>query len=250
MNALGFKPLPLAEQHRLILENRGLVIHYAKQYAANLSMDDRIGEGMVGLTIAAQRYSPNEQTKFSTYASFWIKSRLLGASSRLAGCAQRNADSRLFFGLRRAIERLTARGQSATDERLAEILRVPERVVAGLRVHVLHGEVSIDQSPTFNDGQEKHIESQVGMISPAHQEHQAVTNSVARARSTAIDEALAKLHPKEAEAVRLRYLSDDPMTLQEIGDLWGVSRERVRQREANGLRKLRKFLQPSLVEIE
>lgn len=220
----------------LVRANLRLVIAIAKQYAnRGLALADLINEGNVGLIKAAERFDPEAGCRFSTYSAWWIKQ-----------------------GIRRALVNT------------ARTVRVPSymvEVIAKLKTTSTRLERELEREPTFDEiahamgVEDEGLDLLRRAVRAARSGRAAVslesmlgeTDSLADDRATTPDEQLvsdsdrsrlesllASIDPREAEVLKLRYGIDveAPLTLREIGERLGVSRERIRQIETRALRKL------------
>ena len=226
---------------RLVVSNLRFVVAYAKRYrGSSVSFLDLIHEGNLGLIQAAKKYDPfkeGQDVKFITYAVWWIRQAILhflaenGAPFRLP---QKQANT--LYRLERVRGLLTERlGRPPTEQELSAELEIP---IEDVRTLIRASQSSL----SLNSFVDENGDSELGdfleqTIFPDSDE------SVLRQSCTqALLDALEELPAREREVLTMRYgLGDDrPRTLREIGEILGLSRERVRQIESRGLMRLRR----------
>lgn len=243
---MSFTPLPIHEQHQLVVDNMPLVFYLANGMAGGLPLEERVAEGKIALCIAATKFDPKFGVKFGSYAGYWIRQRILQAAAKAQWIPDTNNARKVFWRLRSTIRRLEFEGIEPTNEAIADRLGLTSEAVEAVRGLVLHGMASLDRQLENVDRGRRDIEC--GMATEnAEDEYASVDGE--RKQSAAIKRALDKLHPRERAVVEQRYLSDDPKTLQELGERMGVCRERIRQIETKALRKMRASLK-SLKAVE
>ena len=232
-----------AALHELIESHARLVVRIAAGFrSSGLPLADLVQEGNIGLMEAADRFDPERNVRFSTYASWWIVAAIQNYILRNASivrAATTPKQRRLFFNLRRLRARNGAsfdgRLSDADRTRLAEQLGVTVAEVEKMEAHLARP----DQSLNATVGQEDSLEQQdlLADSGPTPEDIIIDVNRI-QARSTYIKAALAKLSPRERDIIASRYLDDRRTTLAEIGEEYGVSKERIRQIEGRALQKL------------
>ena len=238
----------LAAAHTLITSNLRFVAKVAFEYRHyGMKMLDLIQEGNIGLMMAVRKFNPYKGIRLISYAVWWIRAYIqnyiLSAWS-LVKIGTTQAQRKLFYGLRKTKEtllRLTGNDRDAAA--MANMLNVSGQDVVDMEQR-LKGEVSLDGEIFESDGltvldtiadERMNQEELLGVYQQEHQlKHQ-------------IAQALESLNEKERFIVEQRISSDSPLTLQDIADHFGISRERVRQIEKRALAKLREVLNPDLV---
>ncbi|NLH49474.1 MAG: RNA polymerase factor sigma-32 [Myxococcales bacterium] len=229
--------------YRLITGNLRLVVKIAMEYQrAFIQVMDLIQEGNIGLMQAVKKFNPYRGVKLSSYAAWWIKAYILRYilnNWRMVKIGTTQAQRKLFFNLQKERERLESQGFTATPQLIGERLDVPADTVVEMEQRLGRPDLSID-APAGEDGK-----GTVGdLISgPGHRQDEILADhqEIQRFRES-LAEFEINLGDKEAFILHHRLLADEPLTLQEIGDHLGVTRERVRQLESRLLQKMRVFL--------
>jgi RNA polymerase sigma-32 factor len=232
---------------RLVTANLRLVVKIAYEYRrAYKNIMDLVQEGNIGLMQAVKRYDPYRGVKLSSYAAWWIRAyilRFILNNWRLVKLGTTQAQRKLFFNLRKKRSELLAMGIDPTNEEIAKQLNVPESDVAEMDVRLAQSEKSLDAPVGDADGRsiaKVDMMPSVGAgpeAQMADNELQAlVKDKLAEFRSTLIGK------DKDLAIFDLRLVADDPLTLQDLGDKFGISRERVRQLEQRLLGRLRDYL--------
>ena len=228
-------------REQMIRANLRLVVKIARDYEGlGLPLLDLINEGNIGLMSAVERFNPAKGAKLSTYAAWWIKQsmrRALANQSKTIRLPVHMVDK--IYNMRRASFRLhEVLGREPTDEEVATEIGVTTREVARMRAAYLRP-ASLD-APTGEDesGQLAEIIRDENATSPYDQLVEKTVNQM-------LSELVGRLHPREASILRFRFgLDGGPeRTLEEVGDKFGVTRERVRQLQTLALRKLRRMIQ-------
>jgi len=233
--------------HRLVISHLRLVVKFARGYRGyGLPLADLISEGHVGLLQAVERFEPERGFRFSTYAVWWIKSAIqeyILRSWSLVKMGTSASHRKLFFNLRKAKSRISAldEGDMPPDQvkLIAKRLGVTERAVIDMNRR-LGGDVSLND--TIREESDS-IEWQDWLVSDSpDQETMLAASQEFDNRRRALAVALGALKPRARRILEGRRLAEDPMTLAELADEFGVSRERVRQIEARAFEKVQKIM--------
>jgi RNA polymerase sigma-32 factor len=230
---------------RLVTANLRLVVKLAYEYRrAYKNIMDLIQEGNIGLMQAVKRYDPYRGVKLSSYAAWWIRAyilRFILNNWRLVKLGTTQAQRKLFFNLNKEKAKLAAMGIEPEASEIAKRLGVEEKEVIDMDRRLSSGEASLDAPVGDSDGR---AVSRLDMMPSAlhgpdvafEQEEmgQLVKERLAEFRKT--------LKGKDVVIFDKRMSADEPLTLQELGDEFGISRERVRQLEARLTHKLRIYL--------
>jgi RNA polymerase primary sigma factor len=223
--------------HELVTKNLRFVISIAKKYQnRGLSLLDLIGEGNLGLLIAARKFDPDHGVKFISYAVWWIRQAILAAIARHGRTVRvplnRTADlSRIV----RASETLRQHlGREPTAEELSERVGLSVELVQSLAA-LNTAEVRLD-GPLTLEGDRSTIERFITDAQP-----DADAEVMERFLVEQVQAALRTLAPRDARVLRLYFGLDGGRehTLEEIGALFGITRERVRQLRDRALKRLR-----------
>jgi RNA polymerase sigma-32 factor len=229
--------------YRLITSNLRLVVMVAREYQrAFQNLLDLIQEGNVGLLEAVRQFDPYRGVRLPSYAVWWIRAyiiRYVMNNFRLVKVGTTQAQRRLFFNLQKEKARLERMGFKATPALIAQNLGVKEKEVVEMEMRMGASEVSAD-APLMSDGD-------TALIDLLPQETPTAEDAVANREfyeimKAKLAEFQATLEGREFEIFTERLLAEDPLTLQELGERYGVSRERVRQIEEGLRKRLREFL--------
>jgi len=229
--------------YTLVASNLRLVVMIAREYQrASQQLLDLIQEGNIGLMEAVKNFDPYRGVRFPSYAVWWIRAyviRYIMNNWRMVKLGTTQAQRKLFFNLQKEKERLEREGIVPAPKLLAQRLDVKEREVVEMEQRLSGGDVSIDQPLADREGA-----SLVDFLPSGEQTAEArVADAEFRTLvSEKIHEFGKTLQGKERVIFEQRLLSDGPGTLQEIGDQFGISRERVRQLESRLKGRLREYL--------
>jgi RNA polymerase sigma-32 factor len=231
---------------RLITANLRLVVKIAQEYRrAHRNILDLIQEGNIGLIHAVQKYDPYRGVKLSSYASWWIRAYILKfilANWRLVKVGTTQAQRKLFFNLRKEREKLEKQGFQVEAKHLAAALDVTEQEVIEMERRLNAAETSLD-APMRSDDQGDRTQGDFVRAAPSSRPDLQVEagefGSILKDKLHAFG---ATLRDRDLEIFRDRLLNDEPATLVQIAERFGVTRERVRQIEERLKKRLRQYL--------
>jgi RNA polymerase sigma-32 factor len=243
------KTQDVAAAARLVTANLRLVVKIAYEYRrAYRNMMDLIQEGNIGLMQAVKRYDPYRGVKLSSYAAWWIRAymlRFILNNWRLVKIGTTQAQRKLFFNLSKEKSRLSAMGIEPTHAEIAKRLKVDEAEVVEMDRRLSRADASLDAP--VGEGDDKST-TRLELLpalgeSPDTLAEDAQLQEILRGK---LDEFRRTLTGKDVAIFDKRLVADEPLTLQELGDEFGVSRERVRQLEARLTGRLRDYLKQAL----
>lgn len=236
---------------KLVTANLRLVVKIAYEYRrAHRNLSDLVQEGSIGLMQAVKKYDPYKGVKLSTYGAWWIRAyilRFILNNARLVKLGTTQAQRKLFFNLKKEKAKLSAMGIEPTADTIAERLNVSKAEVVQMERRLSAGDMSLD-APLRSD--ESGSTSRLDLL-PARGGD--FTDTLADAEASELIHGKLRdfgeqLTGKDAIIFEQRMLSEDPRTLQDLGDEFGVSRERVRQLEKRLQTKLKDYLAAELDE--
>ncbi len=240
-----------ADAYRLVTANLRLVVKIAMEFARSTrNLLDLIQEGNVGLMEAVKNFDPYRGIRFPSYAVWWVRAyiyRYLLNNWRLVKIGTTQAQRKLFFNLKKETERLEAEGFRPEPKLLAQRIGVKESEVREMQERMGHGELSLDQPVAAAE------ETSLLDLLPdtaGSPEDQAASSEWREFAREKVEEFARTLKDKELEIFRARLLAEEPATLQEIGERFGISRERVRQIESRLKNRLKEFIKSQASDIE
>ncbi|HEY4160343.1 MAG TPA: RNA polymerase factor sigma-32 [Polyangiaceae bacterium] len=234
---------------RLVTANLRLVVKLAYEYRrAYRNIMDLVQEGNIGLMQAVKRYDPYRGVKLSSYAAWWIRAymlRFILNNWRLVKVGTTQAQRKLFFNLNKEKDKLSAMGIEPTHAEIAKRLNVAEADVVEMDRRLSRADASLDATVNESDGRTTtRLEL---MPSPGDSPDKLAEGSeLNQLLHERLDEFRKTLNGKDLAIFDKRLISEEPLTLQELGDEFGVSRERVRQLESRVTGKLREYLRSTL----
>ena len=241
--------------HKLVTSHLRLVTRIARDYRGyGLPISEVISEGNVGLMQAVERFEPEKGFRFATYAVWWIKAAIqeyILRSWSLVKMGTTANQKKLFFNLRKAKSRISAleEGDLRPDQVkvIAKRLGVTEQDVVDMNRR-LGGDVSLN-SPIREEGDSGEWQDWL-VDDTVSQETRLAESEEADNRRKALGEALTVLNERERRIFEARRLADEPITLEDLADEFGVSRERVRQIEVRAFEKVQKAVKNRIAAME
>jgi RNA polymerase sigma-32 factor len=236
---------------RLVTSNLRLVVMIAREYQRAFSnLLDLIQEGNIGLMEAVKNFDPYRGVRFPSYAVWWIRAyviRYIMNNWRMVKIGTTQAQRKLFFNLQKEKEKLEAEGFSPGPKLLAQRLDVKEGEVVEMEQRLANRDLSMD-IPLGGD-EDRTLLSFIpdSRQTPEEQFSDKEYQSVLREK---LEHFAETLRDKELVIFRERLLTEEPLTLREIGDRYGISRERVRQIEERVKKKVKAYLAKEFKDLK
>ena len=241
--------------HKLVTSHLRLVAKIAMGYRGyGLPISEVISEGNVGLMQAVKRFEPEKGFRLATYAMWWVKAAIqeyILRSWSLVKMGTTANQKKLFFNLRKAKSKISAleEGDMRPDQvkTIAKRLGVPEQDVIDMNRR-LSGDASLN-APIRADGDSGEWQDWL-VDESSSQESILAENEEFDNRRKALTDALSVLKDRERRIFEARRLADEPVTLEDLADEFGVSRERVRQIEVRAFEKVQKAVKNRIAAME
>lgn len=238
--------------YKLVTSNLRLVVKIALEFhrAWVMNLLDLIQEGNIGLMQAVKKFDPYQGVRLSSYASFWIRAyilRFILDNWRLVKIGTTQAQRKIFFNLQKEKAKLEALGYSAEPKQLAESMGVKEKEVVQMDQRMSSWEASLD-APLRGDTERSLMDFLPGKQTLP--DKRLADDEIKSLVNEKLKEFKKILKGKDLDIYQNRLLAEKPATLQEIGNNYGITRERTRQIEARLLRKIKTFLEEEIPGIE
>lgn len=237
---------------KLILANLRVSVAIASEYAhTGADQMDLIQEGNVGLMQAIKKFDVTRNVRFYAYAAWWVRAfilRYLLNSHRLVKIGTTQEQRKLFYNLKKEKAKLERLGFVPDAKLLADRLQVRERDVVEMDQRLGGWELSLDQPINREEGESTFLDllpSQTPRVDETVAEDQL--RVLFRKK---LGEFAKTLNEREEDILRNRLLSDSPLTLEEIGQKYSITKERSRQLEAKIIKKLRDFMKSELQDFD
>ena len=236
----------------LVTANLRLVVKIALEFQRVWMQNllDLIQEGNIGLMQAVKKFDPYKNVKFSYYSSFWIKAYILKFimdNWRLVKIGTTQGQRKLFFKLKKEKQKLIEQGFDPKPKLLSERLGVSEREIVDMDQRLDGWDVSLD-APIKDDSDTERMELLNTDVEST--EDRMAKKEIESLLHNKVAEFKKTMTTRELEIFEKRIFSDSPETLQEIGDRYNISRERVRQVEKNIIKKLREFFKREIPDFD
>lgn len=237
---------------KLILANLRVSVAIASEYRhAGADQMDLIQEGNVGLLQAIKKFDVTRNVRFHAYSAWWVRAyilRFLLNTHRLVKVGTTQEQRKLFYNLKKEKAKLERLGFVPDPKLLADRLQVRERDVVEMDQRLGGWELSLDQPINSEEGEGTYLDL-IPSQTPAVDEQLADSQLRLLFRKK-LGEFAKTLNEREEDILRNRLLSETPLTLEEIGKKYGVTKERSRQLEAKIIKRLREFMKEELQDFD
>lgn len=246
--ALKAREGDLEAKKKLVNCNLRLVVSVAKKYHKNVGMSflDIVQEGNIGLMKSVDKYDPSTGYRFSTYATWWIRQTISRAITNQSNTIRIPAH---MFDIQSKVSKASQRlhselGREATAHEIAKDLNISVEKVEEV-YHLVHSPMSLDYTVGEDD------DTSVGDLIADNNTISPEEMAIQQERREGVLKVLGTLAEKEKEVIMMRFGLDDgePKTLEEVGKIYGVTKERIRQIEIKALRKLRQPFRQALLKV-
>ncbi len=250
-----FEEGDISAAHRLVTSNLRLVVKIANDFRqAQANLLDLIQEGNYGLMQAVKKFNPYKGVKLSSYAAWWIRAYILkfimdNKSQVKIGTTA--AQRKLFFNLRREMDKLLAEYDHIDTKLLAANLDVREKDVIDMQMRLNGPDFSLDAPIGADDDGEGVTRGSMIPNQDPSVEDVLATNEIRNLFGEQLQTFRQTLRGRDLEIFDDRIMNENPVTLQEIGDRYKISRERARQIEARIVSNLKNFVKDAgIIDLE
>lgn len=224
---------------QLVLSNLKLVVNLAYKYRRFRDVTDLIQEGNLGLMTALQKFDVKKGVRFATYSTWWIRAKIqefIISQMSIVRFGKSRDERKLFFNMMATIKDIKnydTDNEISNEDLIQEVAKrldvTPQKVVEAMQVVSTYNDLSIDQTIDGQDLKMIELKSKIDYDSDIDEKIQ----------NEKLHRAIMALNEREKFIIWNRYMVDDPMTLEEIGDKYSVSKERIRQIEARAIEKIK-----------
>ncbi|GLQ92722.1 RNA polymerase sigma factor RpoH [Dyella acidisoli] len=231
----------LASARKLVMSHLRFVVHVARGYNGyGLQLSDLIQEGNIGLMKAVKRFDPDQGVRLVSFAVHWIRAEMhefILRNWRIVKVATTKAQRKLFFNLRKSKKRLG--WMNAEEVRMvAKDLGVPEATVREMESRLSGRDIGFEAPADAEEDAKPAPEAFLVDEGADPYENVADADQTDNQLET-LSSALEKLDERSRDIIQRRWLNEEKATLQDLADEYGVSAERIRQVEANAMKKMR-----------
>ncbi len=236
--------------HQLVTSHLRLVAKIAFKYRGyGLPMADLIAEGNIGMMQAVKRFEPAKGFRLSTYAMWWIRAAIqeyILRSWSMVKIGSSAAQKRLFFNLRKLKKKIGVGERGMTDEQARDVARMLDVSVDDVRdmdSRMTGNDVYLNSAAGPDSDEEK-----MAFLADARENQEEVLGAREELieKQILLQKALATLSERERDILKRRRLKDEPDTLEDLSQAYGISRERVRQIEVRAFEKLQQQMLPEV----
>ena len=258
-----FKPLTAEEEHelavryrdegdeaaayQLITANLSLVVKIARLYnRVYHNVIDLIQEGNIGLIEAVARFDPYKGNRLPTYASWWIKAyviKFLIDNFRIVRVGTTNERRRLLFNLRKEKEKLRLQGIEPTHQLLAKRLNVSVEDVRAVESNIESSDLSLD---AYVGDDQKLQYADTLRATEEQVDEQLARGELQQLFNAKLKEFSASLSDRELTILNERLVAEEPLTLQQIAERYGVTREAIRLNEKALIKRIKEYMESAL----
>ena len=228
---------------KMVLSNLRLAVKIALDYRGQFNVLDLIQEGNMGLVRAVAKYDPEKGTRFSTYASFWIRAfilKFLMDTWSLVKIGTKDSQRKLFYSLNREKQRLERAGITPSTHILSDNLDASQADIEDMEQRLYHGDISLE-APQHGDG-----DSLMDTLGSGEDiEDVLIKKDMKEVLHKRLVVFKKMLSEKECFVLEHRIMAEEPLTLREIGERFRTSRESIRQIQARVSRNLARNLKSS-----
>jgi RNA polymerase sigma-32 factor len=233
---------------KLVESHLRLVVKIARQCCSRQSLlPDLIQEGCLGLIRAVEKYDPERGIRLSSYAAWWIRAYIyqyIMANSRMMKVATTFTQRKLFFNLNRECNRMERAGKEVEPKEIAARLGVSEKAVIEMSARLNGREVQFDTTLAVDPPSPDECLS--GICVPLRPDEEVERNELQSVIRMKLQELVGTLEMRERLIFEERLMAEKPITLRELGQKFGISRERARQLEERLKKRLKPVLQGML----
>jgi len=240
---------------QLVKSNLRLVVKMAFKFHSQwANVLDLIQQGNMGLMQALGKYDPYNETKtrFSTYAAYWVRSCIynyIKDNYRIVRLGSTRHGRRLFDNLRKERERLVQMGVTPTTKALSDSMDIPEEEIVVFSQHFNQPALGFDNPIGMSDDNARSLSETISSDWDESPDDYAAKEEISSRISDKLQEFYETLsNPRDQEIWNRRLIADSPVSLQELGDDYGISKERVRQLEGRIKKNLKAFLEAEIGE--